>query len=373
MKLKTSLFAMAATTALVGSAYSQTVIDVTGSTAGRSAVHSQILALLSSETLAWNGGSNAAGATRVIYKGTYLGNSVIIRTYWSGSAAGIRDIANAPQLNNLYFATTTDTSAGTTSAGVNIPSPTLAAASAETVSEIGFSDVFQSSTAFTANTLVQQDQVGVIPFKFFKNEGASASLTNMTPGAFRFLYGSLGEAPLSLFSGSAADSGTTVFATGRDEFSGTRITTLAETGSGVFAQLNQYTGTVTSNVATISFVGNGGSSSGSGVSTLLGGTYASGDIVGYLGASDWATAVSGGATEMAFNGVTLGTNSDLIRNGAYTFWGYLQQSSMTLTGATASFYTDLKANLLAAPGTGLILKSTMNVERAADGAPISPL
>ena len=112
MKLKTSLFAMAATTALVGSAYSQTVIDVTGSTAGRSAVHSQILALLSSETLAWNGGSNAAGATRVIYKGTYLGNSVIIRTYWSGSAAGIRDIANAPQLNTLYFATTTDTSGG---------------------------------------------------------------------------------------------------------------------------------------------------------------------------------------------------------------------------------------------------------------------
>jgi hypothetical protein len=373
MKLKTSLFAMAATSALVGSAYSQTVIDVTGSTAGRSAVHSQILALLSSETLAWNGGSNAAGATRVIYKGTYLGNPVIVRTFWSGSAAGVRDIANAPQLNNSYFATSTDTSAGTTSAGVNVPSPTLAAASAETVSEIGFSDVFQTSTAFTSNTLVQEDSVGVIPFKFFKNEGASASLTNVTPGLHRTLYTGLGEAPLSLFTGNSGDAGTTVFATGRDEFSGTRITCLAETGTGVFATLSQYTGTVASNVATLTYVGNGGFASGSGVSTLLGGTYAGGTILGYLGASDWTTAVSGGAVEVAYNGITLGTNSDLIRNGQYSFWGYLHQFSMTLTGTTATFYGDLKTNLLGAPGTGLILINSMNVERAADGAPITPL
>jgi hypothetical protein len=373
MKLKTSLLALAATGAFVGTSYSQTVIDITGSTAGRSAVHSQILALLSGETLAWNGGSSASGATRVIYKGTYLGNPVIVRTFWSGSAAGVRDISNAPQLAASYFDKTTDTSTGTAPAGLNITSPTLAAASAETVSEIGFSDVFQSSTAFTANSLVQQDAVGVIPFKFFKNEGASAALTNMTPGAFRFLYGALGEAPLSLFTGNAADSGTTVFATGRDEFSGTRITTAAETGAGVFAALNQYTGTVSSNVATLTYVANGGFSSGSGVSTLLGGTYASGDIVGYLGASDWGTAVTNGAVEMSYNGVTLGSNSDLIRNGAYSFWGYLHQSSMTLTGDTATFYDDLKTNLLAAPGTGLVLLSTMNVERAADGAPISPL
>lgn len=373
MKLKASLFAMAATSALVGSAHSQTVIDITGSTAGRGAVHSQILALLSGETFAWNGGSSASGSTRAIYKGTYSGSPVIIRTYWSGSAAGVRDIANQPQLNLSYFDTSTDTSAGTTSAGVNIASPTLAAASAETVSEIGFSDVFQSSTAFTTNTLVDDTKVGVIPFKFFKNEGASAGLTNMTPGLFNNLYKALGEAPLSMFTGNAADSGTTVYATGRDEFSGTRITTAAETGAGVFSGLNQYTGTVASNVATLTFVGNGGFSSGSGVSTLLGGTYAGGDIVGYLGATDWASAVTNNAVEMSYNGVTLGSNSDLIRNGQYSFWGYLHQFRMTLTGTSLSFYGDLSTALQAAPGTGLVLISSMNVERAADGAPISPL
>lgn len=373
MKLKTSLLALAATGAFVGTSYSQTVIDITGSTAGRGAVHTQILALLSGETLAWNGGTSASSATRVIYKGTYAGSSVIIRTFWSGSAAGVRDISNAPQLAASYFDKTTDTSAGTTSAGVQITSPTLAAASAETVSEIGFSDVFQSSTAFTTNTLVNEVAVGVIPFKFFKNDGASASLTNVTPGLHNNLYKALGEAPLSMFTGNAADSGTTVYATGRDEFSGTRITCLAETGAGVFNGINQYTGVVASGAVTsLDFVGNGGYSSGSGVSALLGGTYSGGIILSYLGASDWATAVSGGATELAYNGVTLGTNSDLIRNGQYSFWGYLHQYRMTLGTTELAFYDALRDALKLAPGTGLILESTMNVERAADGAAISP-
>jgi hypothetical protein len=372
MKHKTSLLTLAATTVLAGSAYSQTVIDITGSTAGRSAVHTQILALLSGETLAWNGGSSASGATRVIYNGTYGGNSVTIRTFWSGSAAGVRDVSNQVQLAASYFDKTTDTSAGTTAAGVNIPSPTLAPASAETVSEIGFSDVFQSSTAFTTNTLVDETKVGVIPFKFFRNNGSSSLLTNMTPGLHNNLYKALGEAPLSMFTGNAAQSGITVYATGRDEFSGTRITCLAETGAGVFSTLNQYTGTVTSGAATLNFVGNGGYASGSGVSGLLSATYSGGIIVGYLGASDWATAVSGGAQELAYNGVTLGANSDLIRNGQYSFWGYLHQSRMTLTSTSLTFYNALAAALKLAPGSGLVLEGTMNVERAADGAAITP-
>lgn len=374
MKLKTSFLALAAIVATGSSAYSQTVIDITGSTAGRSAVHAQILAILTGETLAWNGGTSASGATRVIYKGSYLNTPVIVRTFWSGSAAGVRDISNSPQLNNSYLATTTDTSAGTTSAGVQITTPVLAPASAETVSEIGFSDVFQTSTSFTKNTLVHEDQVGIIPFKFFKNEGAAAGLTNVTPGLFRTLYQGLGEAPLSLFTGNAADVNSLVFATGRDEFSGTRITALAETGTGVFSELSQFTGSVAGNTATLTFAGNGGFSSGSGVSSLLGGIYSGGSIIGYLGASDWQAAVDGGATELSFNGVTLGTNSELIRNGRYSFWGYLHQSSMNLTNpTTASFYNILRDNLLASPGNGLILIDTMKVERAADGSPISPL
>lgn len=372
MKTKASIAALAALAATAGSAYSQTVIDITGSTAGRSAVHSQILALLSNETFAYSG-SSASGATRAIYKGTFNNEQVIIRTYWSGSAAGVRDISNAPQLNNLYFATSTDTAAGSTSTGVAIANPVLAPASPETVSEIGFSDVFQTSTAFTTNTLVQQDPVGVIPFKFFKNDGAPAALTNITPGQFRTLYTSTGDGPLSLFTGNAAHT-SRVYVTGRDEFSGTRITALAETGAGVFSTLSQFMGTVDgSDNITPSFAGNNGFTSGSGVAGLLAGKFSGGAFIGYLGASDWNTATTGGATEIAFNGVTLGSNSALIHNGAYSFWGYLHQSSMNLTGVTATFYDALKANLLAAPGTGLILIGDMKVERAADGAPITPL
>lgn len=371
MKTKASIAALAALAATAGSAYSQTVIDITGSTAGRSAVHSQILALLSNETFAYSG-SGASSATRAIYKGTFNNEQVIIRTYWSGSAAGVRDISNAPQLHNLYFATSTDTSAGTTANGVAIATPVLAPASPETVSEIGFSDVFQTSTAFTTNTLVQQDPVGVIPFKFFKNDGAPAALTNITPGQFRTLYTSTGDGPLSLFTGNAAHT-SRVYVTGRDEFSGTRITALAETGAGVFSTLSQFMGSVVDDQITPTFAGNNGYSSGSGVAGLLAAKFDGGAFIGYLGASDWNAATTGGATEIAFNGVTLGANSALIHNGAYSFWGYLHQSSMNLTGVTATFYTALKTNLLAAPGTGLILISDMNVERAADGAPITPL
>lgn len=374
MKLKTTLIASAIAATAASSAQAQTVIDITGSTAGRTAVHTQILNLLSGTTLAWNGGSSASGATRVIYKGTFNTQPVIIRTYWSGSAAAVRDVSNSVPLNNSYFATSTDTTSGPAPTGLQINSPSLAPASNDSISEIGFSDVFQSSTEFTTNPLVQQDAVGVIPFKFFRNDGSNPALTNMTPGLFRALYGNLGELQLSLFTGNAAHANVTVFAAGRDNLSGTRITALAETGAGVFSSVNQYQGTVDSNgaIGSLTFVGDSGYNSGGLVATLLGGTYAGGPIVSYLGASDWSNAVSGGAVELSFNGVTLGADSDKIRNGQYTFWGYLHQSSLSLSGTTASFYDSLRNALLASPGNGLILINTMNVERAADGSPVTP-
>ncbi|MBN8459508.1 MAG: hypothetical protein J0M04_16895 [Verrucomicrobia bacterium] len=376
MKLKSLSFATAATLALVGATNAQTVIDITGSTAGRSAVDAKIKALLApGYTFQYYGKDSTANKhDACIFHGTYDGQPVIIRTFWSGSAAGIRDVATAPQLNNSYILTSVVGSTSGTYGGTVAANPSaFAPASTETVSEIGFSDVFQSSTEYTSPGLVKDDKVAIIPFKFFANKG-STGITSMTPLGFRNLYGSLGETPLSMFTGDVADAGTMVYATGRNKESGTRITTLAETGSGVFASLNQwgYTTISSGKMNGVSFFANdGGYSSGSDVAKMMAATSPDsqpGIYVGYVGASDWSTAAAG--VELKWNGVTYSVAA--LQNGSYTFWGYLHQSRMNLTGTTLAFYEDLRDEITTAPGSGLEAISLMNVERTADGAPVSP-
>ncbi len=369
MKNKVSIFATAASLALIGASSGQTVIDITGSTAGRSAVITAVKALLVGETAAWAGNASETSANRQIYYGgTYNGSAVTVRMFWSGSAAGVRDISNAPQLAASYIVSNYAGGAGRND------SASLAAASAETVSEIGFSDVFQSSTIYTTNPLANEVQVAVLPFVFMKNDGAPAGLTNMTPPLFDALYGSLGELPLSMFTGVAADSTQTVYATGRNSDSGTRITTAANCYYSLSLVLNQYTGT--GDPAVLTFAGDSGYSSGSGVSTLLGATMsvANTSLVGYLGTSDGATAALAGASYLKFNGVDYTAAN--VHNGLYSQWGYLHQSTMldsTGVGLTETFYRGLRDGLQAQAATASTLKlSDMTVERAADGAKVTP-
>jgi hypothetical protein len=374
MKTKLSLIATAATMALFSSANGQTVIDITGSTAGRSAVHNRILALLENETYSWANSTSTTvtSANRAIYKGTFGvgGPAVIIRTFWSGSAAGVRDVSNAPPLVDYL-----DKSIVPTGAQLANP-PVLAPASTESISEIGFSDVFQTSTSFTANTLVNQVNVAVIPFVFMKNDGAPAGLTNITPNQFRFLYTSLGEAPLSLFTGVVGDASTTVYSTGRNDESGTRITVQADTGTGVFAQLEQYTGT--GDPATLTYVGNSGYPSGGNVATLLGAKLPAGQaLIGYVGTSDASTAAGLGASYLTYNGVSYSDSA--VANGQYSLWGYLHQFSMDISaaarndgGVTQNFYNALRDSMISNPGSGTLGITSMKVSRTADGAVIVP-
>ncbi len=368
MKTNTSLIATAATLALLGAANGQTVIDITGSTAGRAAVIARIKALLTNETAAWRGNASETSANyQIYYGGTYNGQPVTVRCFWSGSAAGVRDVANAPQLANSYIVSNYSGGAGRND------SAALAPASAETVSEIGFSDVFQSSTQYTANTLTDEVSVAVIPFVFMKNDGAPAGITNMTAPLFQALYGGIGEAPLSLFTGNAADIGHTVYSTGRNSDSGTRITTVANNYYGLNLSIAQYTGT--GDPLTLTYAGNGGYSSGSGVSGVLASTITGArSVVGYLGTSDGATAAAGGASYLKFNGVDY--SADAVYNGQYTLWGYLHQFTMldpNNTGVTESFYNDLRDAMIANPGSGTLGLGSMQVERAADGAAVTPL
>ena len=318
---------------------------------------------------AYEGNAIAANANRAIYHGTFAGNPYIIRTWWAGSVNGVRDIAQQIQQTQLFDKTVLGAPGG-----VQITTaPTLAPASAETAPEIGFSDVFQSSTAFTSPALTVEDEVGIIPFKWFKNEGASAGLTNMTPLLGRALYGSLGELPLSLFTGVPGDAARTVYVTGRNADSGSRITTMAELGYSVFLNVNQSTFTSAGGVITaVTFTGDGGYASGGNYAqAVLGSTWAEGDIVSYLGSSDWANAAAAGAVELTWNGVPYSESA--VQQGRYTFWGYLHQNRMALTGNALAFYNALKTSVQANPGSVLVKDDTnMKVARDGDGAPVFP-
>src|SRR5262249_26974053 len=81
--------------------------------------------------------------------------------------------------------------------------------------------------------------VGIVPFKFVASDDAPASASNMTSQIARALF-STGKVPLSMWTGAATGHGVHAFAIGRDIDSGTRLTTLAETGLGALAVVKQY-------------------------------------------------------------------------------------------------------------------------------------
>jgi len=371
MNMKTiTLVAAALGFAAAADVQAQTVIDVTGSTAGRTAVHQAILTALSNETFVYNG-SNFNGASKVLFKGDIGGTPVIIRTSWSGSAAGVRDVAQ----NNsaVWFANTSINTSGAN----NNTAVSMANNSSNTVQdapEIAFSDVFQTSTIYTSPVL-RDDTSGIIPFKFFASQDAPTTLVNMEPMAARFLFGN-GYVPLAMLSGLSADQGTYIFATGRDPDSGTRICTMAVIGYGVFNNVQQYEPTITSGAVTALTLwpagtwveGNGGYSSGSSVKTALSanGFANSKGLISYLGSSDW---ISGGK-ELKYNGVSYST--DNVKQGSYSFWGYLHQMRQTgLSGTSLTFYNSL-LNAVRADTSWLVKTSDMSVSRAADGGLISP-
>lgn len=394
MKTKTSLIATALTLALFGSANADTyIVDINGSTAGRAGVHNAVYALLSTAPYTGISGAYVTGtgitglsdAKYGLYKATYNAgaDTLIVRTSFLGSAEGVRVVADAPQLAAAYMNPSVSTAAlpAVTSSGQSQASGTLIGASAETVTELGFSDVFQTSTIYQTNIFGdiggEEVNVGIIPFKYFRNRGATKP-TNITSIAAKALWTGNGAMKLSVFTGDPADATSTVYATGRNASSGSRITFQAEMGIGVFKSTSQYTGVLTGTNTAITAAGNGGHSSGIDVANTLSGvntTFAGQPIISYLGASDWDTAVAGSATECTYNGVPYSVAA--VQNGSYTFWGYLHmfKGDLSAKPEAEAFYDALKAKMLADPGisVGLLKDDTaMKVKRSSDGGRVFP-
>jgi len=352
-----------------------TVIDITGSTAGRASVHQSILTTLGASAKYGYTGASFTGANQAIFTGTYSGQPVIVRTSWSGSATGLSDLVTGNTVN--FIATSTDLSANNVS--------NLTAASPDSA-EVAFSDVFVGTTNVPSAGLVNTNTF-ILPFKWIASNEANnyQAFKNVTPLQIRALL-SNGTLPLSFFTGNVADEGVTVIATGRDAGSGTRITALADTGYGVNSAVSQAQVNVSGdNIASYSdfIVGgianpNYGYTSGGNLAGVLNkasvGDSANTIVVSYLGLSDATTALGGAkpGKELTYNGVQY--SAAAVEAGEYSFWGYLHlYYKSSLTGVSQTFSAALGASLKGNPGSSGLNPSAMRVIRATDGGTILPL
>lgn len=362
MKLKTIL-AGALALGFTSSAMAQTTdITITGATAFRQATMQAIYNAYNSiggglgnnfnaaHDFAASGSNNLSQLLRsnkAIFVGTFPGitGTTIIRTSFNGSTEGLNVIAGNATAS-FYVA-----------GGSNLPLPTGITSSFGGTTEslrakFAFSDVYQSTSPVNNVTLNPEgtSAVGVVTFAMIANEGAPANLTNTTIQQCRALWAQ-GVQPVSLFTGNAADT-SYIFATGRNDGSGTRSAYLTEWTYGVANTVQQYVealngstnGTVTaitlvpvganltngavystgrsSDASTLwgnTAVGNGGYSSSSALGTLMGLTSASVTVYNgvntnallrnrpitlltWLSTADSRNAASAGARILAFNG-----------------------------------------------------------------------
>ncbi len=402
MKLKSILLAgaMALATSMPG--FSQTIINLTGATAFRSASNNTILQMLGGNATvqyAYAGTSGFSGSNRAIFHGTFNGDPIIVRTSWSGSTQGIKDVADQNAIE--FLDVSNPVAVGGINLGVN-PNPAPVYTTA--VPRWSFSDV-DKLLSERPNAALAGGPVGVVPFMFVTGEGSPEGMTNMTDQIHNALW-SQGTLDSSFF---GVAGGTTILATGRNNGSGTRATILSETGYGSFVPIIQYQAAisgdrVTGTLGAISFFKkkneqnidvddpNGGFSSNSGVRDVLtrnpsGLTY-EGDPVdavfcsyltisdallatGYVPASN--TIVGGeGAIPMTYNGVRY--TEDNVKSGAYTLWGYQQlYLANGATPAETTFDTALRAAIPSNMGSAGIPIPAMNVTRfGGDGGVILP-
>ncbi|MBL9155233.1 MAG: hypothetical protein JNK37_22310 [Verrucomicrobiales bacterium] len=411
MNLKSILLTGLAAFGVSSLASAQTIINITGATAFRAGAHNAILAILDDGTpgstkYCWVGSAGTNGflnSNRIIAEGTIGGAPFIIRTNQNGSTQGVKSVVLQTTPPNFNYLDVAATAADRVVGGQNLTSD-AGKTVAGVIARFAFSDVDQALSE-TPTPALPGAPVGVVPFVFISNVGADAksavpgALNNMTDQLHEAQW-SLGELPLSMYTGNPADSTKKVLNTGRNNGSGTRATILAETRYGAFTNVVQWggpnsTGNIsgsegTGTVNTLSNLGNGGYSSNSFVRqnlarttdavSLDGGAPESIVLVSYLTLSDASvvTNITGntgvGCRALNYNGFAY--SEENVKNGQYSLWGYQQfYGSVDITAGEQTFFNAFTAAIPATLDpivTGIPI-SEMNVTRfGGDGGIILP-
>jgi hypothetical protein len=245
MKAKTILGTAALGLAFLTAAQADVTIEITGASAFRKASLTAIQTLYTtgaSFKYAHDKGSgNLTSSTRAIFQGTFPGVSGVttIRTNFTGSVEGIRALAIPGATYNVqYLATSNFGNATNSSSGTEVALNATGTLDAATAAELAFSDVSKDSTPLASYNNLDGETVGVVAFTMIANEGAPARLTNISSKQFQALF-SGGSLTASVMTGNSSDT-ITVYATGRNDGSGTRTTYMAETGLGITTTVKQY-------------------------------------------------------------------------------------------------------------------------------------
>jgi hypothetical protein len=396
--------------ALAGSLQAATTVRVTGSTAFRGNTHTAITNIFDAGTLTYAYLDNTSGtgdlshASVAMFSGKIAGVTTTIKTHWTGSEGGIQTVAGAPNFTVTYFA---DTTTLLPPPGNKLPNST--ALTDSSVPDVAMSDVFQASSRFrgTVNGITYQilnrskktvglpngQVAGVVQFEFVGSNSTPGTLTNVTSQNARDLF-TTGHIALALFTGNNSDENFTVYGTGRDIDSGTRLTTLAEVGLGALATVKQYQpfkgGVLATTccgaldappyqlfpVATINGIteplGDGGYSGGGDLSNGLANTTSGNtSFLTYLGLGDATTAIANGAHALAFNGVPYSQTA--VQEGQYTFWGYEHVYYRDSTTAAIRTVADKLALQIFNTDAPLPHYNDMRVSRIIDGGVVTQL
>lgn len=251
---KKFILATACAAAFALSAQAQTVINITGATAFRTATINSIIAAyggagsvgIVSSASAPVGPLFAAtvnGSNAISFRGNFTTvGDTIIRCRFSGSTEGVRDLVGTAipgTPNDVFFYPDTDIPAAGVLTYKGENSNPLNANVAQKP-DVAFSDVQQNNTPFRTPVLGPTDsRVGVVTFAFAKSQGSSANLTNVTDQQWKAVLGNIRGVPLNVFTGVSSDQSGRIFATGRNDGSGTRAVYLIETGVGVSRLVTQ--------------------------------------------------------------------------------------------------------------------------------------
>jgi hypothetical protein len=429
---KTILAGLLACTLIGSASAQQTVLHVTGSTAYRAAVLVAISNILQpGYAVAYVASAPEAysKANMVLFSGTTTsGLNVQIKTAFFGSIGGVCNVAggltigpggsafNDGQTIGWLSSTGNETapasvSGNVVSGGLNIPAGS-AQFDPPAVADVTLSDSFQKSAPLKFRTpALTGEIVGVVPFVWVACPGNKATAgtkpSNITDAEIKLLL--KGTLKLSKLSGNLSDT-EHVYPVGRDQDSGTRIASLADSKYGITTIVKQYqplfngasapanppptpppapvqvTGAgpwpAVSPVDTVkSPIGDSGYNSGGGVAGAVAVLSANPDwFIAYVGLNDAKTALTGANPNftLSFNGTGLtnegGVFSDLspVEDGKYTFWGYEHFLYLpSLTGDQLSVAQVIETEILTstAPVSG-VLVADMTVHRNSDGGAI---
>jgi hypothetical protein len=418
---------MGALAALSIASASAETIYLTGATAFRSAVNKSLFDDYAANLAATDKSSTTdetAGAllfTNIIVNGSTIDLSV----KWSGSEAGIRTVASPASnvvTDNFYDA------AKVKGLGGSYPKTSLTLAAANQIAtrgDIAFSDTWQAVSNFQGKgkdnrtyASLSEVKVGVVPFTFVANKGCGIDNISLSTAC---QLAKAGRIPASIVTGSTNDLTGGAWFTGRDPFSGTRVTTLTVAKVGYNTAIKNYKPTTTNGLITtlgdytsnnvsglsVTAAGNGESSGGTlcgymtnsmsatvgGIPVTVNGRGNTNILISYAGVADAVAKYSGGIVPLKFEGVhgrfgltneySAGNPGQLdsgytnIISGKYPFWSYEHilwdsarmsaAASNTLTYLTNTFASYATTNPLLAPNIAL---GDMKVYRQSDGGDI---